>query len=191
MVFTLGLIASAIVVIMAFTIKRDSIVKLSALMGLVTTIQYLFLHEWGTAWLTIVGFFYAVGLLCSDKFPVMKSKGVAYALLVVYSIGFFGINGVSFSWPLVAYVASLLGTFMLLVQNPLKLKYMMLINGLLWLTFQIVSGAHGQLPGELVYLIGITASIIYLKNAQNKGKKLSEVPEFTTMLKKRFAPIPV
>lgn len=186
MVFTLGLIASAIVIIMAFTIKRNMIVKMSAIMGVVTTLQYLLLNEWGTAWLTFVGFLYAVGLMYEEKIPIMKGKSVAYLLLVIYSVGFFGINGFSFGWPLVAYAASLLGTFMLLLRNPLALKYAMFVNGGLWMIFQMVSGAHGQIPGEIVYLLGIGASIFYLKHSRKKGIPLNEVPEFSTLIRNRF-----
>lgn len=186
MVFVLGLIASALVVVMSLTIKRDMIVKMSALMGIVTTAQYALLGEWSATWLTSVAFFYALGLMFAKKFPIMESKRIAFVLLLIYSAGFFIINGFSLSWPLLAYGASLLGTFMLLVHNPLILKNMMLINGLLWLGFQLASGAYGQIPGEIIYLFGVITSITYLMKAKSKGIPLDKVPEFTTILKRKL-----
>lgn len=190
MVIALGLVASVIVVLMAFTIKRGNILKLSVAMSGVTSVQYALLGEWGTVWLTFVAGIYAVGLMSANKFPVLQGKGIAYALLVVYSVGFFGINGLSLSWPLLAYAASLLGTFMLLIHDPLILKHLMLINGVMWLAFQLISGAHGQLPGEIVYLVGVVFSILFLSHAKRKGQNLHNVPEFTDILKKRLVPTP-
>lgn len=185
MVIALGLLASILVIAMGLTIKRKNVVRLSLAVGTVTTAQYLLLGEWGTAYLTAVAALYAFGLMYAWKVPVLGGKGMAYVLVLVYTVGFFAINGVSFSWSLLAYGASIFGTLLLLINNPLHLKYAMLINGLLWTAFQLISGAYGQIPGEAVYVAGVVFSIIMLTRAHRKGKNLHDVPEFTDIFKKR------
>lgn len=185
-VITLGLMASLLVALMAFTIKRQNVVRISVALGVITTLQYILLGEWGTVWLTGISALYAVGLMNSHRFPVLAGKRMAYILVAFYTLGFVWLNGVSLSWGLVSYAASILGALMLLIENPLKLKYAMFANGILWAIFQLASGAYGQLPGELLYVAGIVFSIIVLKRAQRKGKDLHKVPEFSDVIKSKF-----
>lgn len=187
MAIALGLIASILVVLMSLIIKRDNVVKLSIVLGVTTTAQYAVLHEWGTVWLTSISALYAVCLLFAQRYPALGSQKVAYALVIVYTTGFIAINGVNLSWGLFSYAASILGALMLLISNPLGLKYAMLVNGVLWTVFQVSSGAYGQLPGELLYVAGIIYSVIMLSRAKKRGVDLRLVPEITTVINSKLS----
>lgn len=183
LVFLVGLIASTIITLMAFSIQRKSILILSVLTGVFTTIQYALLGENGTAILTTISLVYALALCFSAKFPIVESKWVALTLMVIFTTAFIGVNGFSISWSIVSYVASLIGAFMLLFKNQLILKWMMLLNGLSWAIFQLVSGAYGQLPGEVLFIAGVVFSLIVMTRAKKRGQSLDDVPEFSTVLK--------
>lgn len=183
LVFLVGLIASIIITLMAFSIQRKSILILSVLTGVFTTIQYALLGENGTALLTTISLVYALALCFSAKFPIVESKWVALTLMAIFTTAFIGVNGFSISWSFVSYVASLIGAFMLLFKNQLVLKWMMLLNGLSWATFQLVSGAYGQLPGEVLFITGVVFSLVVMIRAEKRGQSLDDVPEFSTVLK--------
>lgn len=171
---------------MAFSVKRSNILILSVITGIVTTAQYALLGESGTVFLTAISLLYALGLCFAHKIPIVESKKVAGILMVVFTVGFFAINGVSLSWGLVSYTASLIGAFMLLFKNQLVLKWMMLANGLAWGTFQLASGAYGQLPGEALFIAGVVFSLCILHRAKSQGKSLESIPELSSVIKDKL-----
>lgn len=187
MVIALGLIASVLVIMMSITVQRKNIVLLSIIMAVITSFQYLLLGEIGTVWLGAVSLIYAVAMSKESTFPFVKTWAFSIVTLIAYATGYFWINGFSPTWGLLALTASLIGTFMLRIHNPLTMKWAMLFNGLTWLTYQLAVGAYGQLPGEAVYLVGIVVSLSLLNKAKNKGVNLLDVPEFMTIVKNKFA----
>lgn len=183
MAIALGLLASALVFVMSLTIKRPNVIKLSLLLSLVCAAQFAVLGEWGTVFLNITTALYTVGLMLSGKFPQLGGHKAAYVLVAVYTTGFLLINGLALSWGLLSFAASIMGALMLMIGNPLRLKWAMLINGLLWTVFQVASGAYGQLPGEALYVAGVVYSIVMLTRARNRGKDLRSVPELTDRIR--------
>ncbi len=187
MVIALGLLASVIVILMSITVQRKNIVVLSILMAVITSFQYFLLEEIGTVWLGAVSLIYAVAMSKENRIPFVKTWTFSIITLVAYVVGYFLINGITFTWGLMALTASLIGTFMLRIHNPIYLKWAMLVNGLTWLTYQLAVGAYGQLPGELVYVVGIVVSLGLLNKAKKNGVNLLDVPEFMTVIKNKFA----
>lgn len=66
------------------------------------------------------------------------------------------------------------------------MKYGSLVNGSMWLGYQLTAKAYGQVPGEIVYLVGTVCSIGYLHYLKSRGMDPHEAPEFLDVLRTRF-----
>lgn len=117
----------------------------------------------------------------------VKGNIFPIAILAIQTIGYFVINGVSLNWSLLALTGTIVGSLAMWFHNPIHLKVTMLFMGFIWLSYQLVSGAYGQIPGELVFLAGITASIVMLFNAQRKGINLETVEEIPVLIRRKLS----
>lgn len=185
-VFTLGVLASLCIIIMAFSFNRSVILWSTLLTSVITGVQYILLEQTATTFLIGISLVYSILLMLENKLPAVRTHAFTGGVLTVQLLGYIAINGITLDWSILALAGTLIGTVALWFQNPVKLKVTMLVMGLIWLTFQIAAGAYGQLPGELVFLAGITFSLIMLAKAHKLGKPLTEVEELPAMLKRKL-----
>lgn len=182
MVIFLGLIASVLVVALAFTLQRRNIIIVSMLLAVVVAVQYLLLGRGTAATLNLVTLAYGVLTFYETRYPWLKSNLSLILLGGAYSGVFFLLNGVALNLDVLAYIASITGVIVMGVQNQIAAKYLMLINGVTWTAYQLGTGAYGQLPGEVFYTVGVIISLVILYRAQGQGKDLNEIPELGRLL---------
>lgn len=156
------------------------------LTSLITGVQFTLLGQTATTYLIAVSAAYSVLLILEDKIPFIRSHVFTAGLLTVQVAGYFLINGFSFNWSLLALLGTVVGTFSMWFQDPMKLKASMFILGGVWLTYQIISGAYGQIPGELVFMAGIITSLVMLTNAKRQGKPLDTVEELPVLVRRKI-----
>lgn len=186
MVITLGLLASIGVVVLAFSIRRQSIVIVSLILALLTMTQYALLDKWTTVTLGAITLVYGIIIAFESIFPILKSRWTLTILSIFYTVTFFLMNGVNINMDILAYTASLTGVLIMGMSNPIAAKWVMLINGITWSAYQVFSGAYGQLPGELFYTAGVIITLVLLYKTQSRGDSLDSVPEIGTILIRKF-----
>lgn len=186
MIIAIGLVASLFVVMLSFTIQRKNIVVISSLLATTTMVQYALLDKYSTMLLAAVTLLYGLVTLFEKRFPVLTTNHALPALVIAYSAVFFFVNGFQFNIELVAYLASLSGVVVMAINNQILVKWLMLVNGLAWVVYQISAGAYGQLPGEAFYTVGVVFSMVVLYRAKRSGMDLNKVPEFSTILKNKI-----
>lgn len=187
MVIFLGIIASILVVALALTVQRMPIIAVSAALSVVTAVQYALLDRWSAVALGLVTLAYGLIAVMEGKWAWLRSKAVSGAVIAAYAGMFLALNGWTFSIDIIAFVASISGVLLMMVNNPLVAKWMMLANGIAWTAYQVFTGAYGQLPGEALFVVGVVASLIMLHRAQSAGKDLASVPEAPALVKSWIA----
>lgn len=180
------MLASICIILTAFSLNRKAILGATLFASVFTGSQYLILGQISTTFLVSVSLIYSVLLMMETQLPMVRTHAFTAFVLLVQTGGYFIINGLSVDWSLLALAGTLIGTVALWFHNPLKLKVALLVMGFIWLAFQLVSGAYGQLPGEIVFLTGVTASIIMLVKAKRKGIPVEDVQELPMLLKEKF-----
>lgn len=103
------------------------------------------------------------------------------------TVGYFVINGFAVSWAILALAGTIIGSIAMYLKNPIKLKWTMLVMGLVWLSYQLATGAYGQFPGEMVFLTGIIFSLTMLYKARRRGIPLEEIEELPALLRRKFS----
>lgn len=186
MVLFFGLCASVFVVLLSFTIQRKNVVLVSSALACFTMAQYMLLGKTATVVLAAVTLLYGVVTLFEKRYPVLGSKYALYVLCATYSAVFFLVNGFSFDVEILAYAASLAGVIIMALRNQIAVKWIMLLNGATWCSYQLIVGAYGQLPGEIFFTVGVLVSLKMLYDAKKKGVPLDKVPEVSTILKNKF-----
>lgn len=156
------------------------------LTNVLTGVQFILLNQTATTYLIAVSLIYSVLLMMESKFPVVRTHGFTALVITLQTVGYVVINGLAWNWGLLALTGTVMATVAMWFQEPIKLKVTMLIMGFVWFTFQIVSGAYGQLPGEVVFLAGITVSIMMLMKAKKQGIPLDEVEELPILIRNKF-----
>lgn len=117
----------------------------------------------------------------------MRTPGFTVGVLIVQTVGYFVINGFVVSWSMLALAGTIIGSIAMYLKNPIKLKWTMLLMGLVWLSYQLATGAYGQFPGEMVFLTGIIFSLTMLYRARRRGIPLEEVEELPALLRRKFS----
>lgn len=169
LILTTGLIASVLVVALSLVTKRKKIIWLSLILCLTTGTQYALLGEIPTVVLSAITVIYGILTFFEHKFRFLTSRVFLYGLLAAYTAAFFLANGFTWSPDLMAYGASILGTVVMMMRHEIGAKTVMLVSGLLWLAFQLVVGAYGQIPGELFYIAGCVFTLYKLQRRAKKN----------------------
>lgn len=155
--------------------------------SVITGTQFILLNQPATTFLIAVSIVYTAMLMLEKFLPFVTKKAFALTVLGVQTIGYFVVNGFTMNWSLLALAGTIVGSLAIWFHNPIHLKVTMLFMGLLWLSFQIAAGAYGQLPGEFVFLAGISVSLYFLLQARRKGIPLESVEEIPVMIRRIIA----
>lgn len=185
-IITLGVLASICVIVTAFSLSRKIILWSMMITSFLTGTQFILLGEAATTFLIAVSALYSILLLLENKIPFVRGRVFTVGVLAIQVAGYFVINGFAVNWSLLALLGTIVGTFSMWFQDPMKLKASMLVLGGIWMTYQIASGAYGQVPGEVVFLTGIITSLVLLTKAKRQGIPLETVEEMPTMLRRKF-----
>ena len=149
--FTFGLIASVLLVAISYSSSNKTITILSVLMSSAVAVQYLLLGAYGATALSVLSIVFAVAALVLNKKPYWKFRNIA-PVIVVSMTALFLITGGSLSgFNLLPLIGSVLMSCLVLVENKWAIKVITLVAGIVWLVYQIHTGAWGQIPGQVFY----------------------------------------
>ena len=161
---TLGLIASAFVVLLSLAKSQKTIAFVSVLMSGILVGQYLLLEQPTAAVLSAMSLLYGLLIFSTlgrtDGFSrATNSPAVRVALLGAYTVVFMVLNGgLGLNLQLLAYIGSMLMVAVMMVSNEWAAKLILLIAGVCWTVFQFQTGAYGNLVGQLFYFGGLAWS---------------------------------
>lgn len=186
MIFSIGLIASFMVVAVSLSIHQKTISILSIVLGLLVMTQYILLDKPVPAILAVVSIIYAGLSLSFSNKSFWKEKYCIPAVVLTYGIVFVVVNGWSFNIELLSLTGSVLMTFLVVINNVVVSKIIAALSGACWAVYQVFVGAYGQLPGQFFYFAGIVVSSIMMINYYRAGKPVKSVPEVGTLIIKFF-----
>lgn len=150
--FIFGLIASVLLVAISYSSSNKTITILSVLMSSAVAIQYLLLGAYGATALSILSIIFAVAALLLSKKPYWRFRNIAPVVVVVSMTALFLVTGGSLSgFNLLPLLGSILMSCLVLVENKWAIKVITLVAGIVWLVYQIHTGAWGQIPGQIFY----------------------------------------
>lgn len=184
---TLGALASLFIIVTAFSLSRKTILASMLITNVLTGTQFILLNQPATTFLITVSIVYTAMLMLEKLLPFVTGKAFALTVLTVQTIGYFAVNGFTPDWSLLALAGTIVGSLAMWFHNPLHLKATMLFMGFIWLSYQIAAGAYGQLPGEFVFLAGISASLYFLLKAHRNDLPLESVEEIPIMVRRMIA----
>lgn len=184
MPLALGALASLFIIVTAFSLSRKIILFSILITNVLTGTQFILLNQPATTFLIAVSIVYTAMLMLEKFLPFVTGKFFALSVLTVQTVGYFAVNGFTPDWSLLALAGTIVGSLAMWFHNPLRLKATMLFMGFIWLSYQIASGAYGQLPGEFVFLAGSSASLYFLMKAKRKGIPLETVEEIPVMIRR-------
>jgi hypothetical protein len=183
----LGALASLFIIVTAFSLSRKTILASMLITNILTGTQFILLNQPATTFLIAVSVVYTAMLMLEKFLPFVSGKFFALSVLAAQTIGYFAVNGFTPDWSLLALAGTIVGSLAMWFHNPIHLKATMLFMGFIWLSYQIASGAYGQLPGEFVFLAGSSASLYFLLKAKRKGLSLETVEEIPVMIRRLIA----
>lgn len=149
--FIFGLIASVLLVAISYSSSNKTITILSVLMSSAVAIQYLLLGAYGATALSILSIIFAVAALLLSKKPYWRFRNIAPVIAVSMTTLFLIIGGSLSGFNLLPLIGSVLMSCLVLVENKWAIKSITFIAGIVWLVYQIHTGAWGQIPGQIFY----------------------------------------
>lgn len=149
--FTFGLIASVLLVAISYSSSNKTITILSVLMSSAVAVQYLLLGAYGATALSVLSIVFAVAALVLNKKPYWKFRNIAPVIVVSMTALFLVTGGSLSGFNLLPLVGSVLMSCLVLVENKWAIKVITFVAGIVWLVYQIHTGAWGQIPGQIFY----------------------------------------
>ena len=149
--FIFGLIASVLLVAISYSSSNKTITILSVLMSSAVALQYLILGAYGATALSVLSIVFAVAALVLSKKPYWNLRNIAPVIVVSMTALFLVTGGSLSGLNLLPLVGSVLMSCLVLVENKWAIKVITLVAGIIWLVYQIHTGAWGQIPGQIFY----------------------------------------
>lgn len=180
---------SATIIVYAVSVRRRTLILLSLLMSVLAITQYAALAQWGAVALTIVNLTYSVVALLDTKYRVLGALWVRVFFLstsvVLSSVIEYGVRGYSvFSANTLAVAASITSVVVIMVPTFIQQKLFTIGSGVFWLLYQIIVGAVGNIPGEIVYIVG-ACLVLGVAIYQHKRYQVpyEETPSLPTLIR--------
>lgn len=177
------------IIVYAVSVRRRTLILLSLLMSVLAITQYEALAQWGAVALTIVNLAYSVVALLDTKYPVLGALWVRVFFLstsvVLSSVIEYGVRGYSvFSANTLAVAASITSVVVIMVPTFIQQKLFTIGSGVFWLLYQIIVGAVGNIPGEIVYIVG-ACLVLGVAIYQHKRYQVpyEETPSLPTLIR--------
>lgn len=149
--FIFGLIASVLLVAISYSSSNKTITILSVLMSSAVAIQYLLLGAYGATALSILSIIFAVAALLLSKKPYWRFRNIAPVIVMSMTALFLVTGGSLSGFNLLPLLGSILMSCLVLVENKWAIKAITFVAGIVWLVYQIHTGAWGQIPGQIFY----------------------------------------
>jgi membrane protein len=146
-----GIIASVLLVAISYSSSNKTITILSVLMSSAVAVQYLLLGAYGATALSMLSIVFAVAALVLSKKPFWRFQNIAPVIVVSMTALLLVTGGSLSGFNLLPLVGSILMSCLVLVENKWVIKAITLIAGIVWLVYQIHTGAWGQIPGQIFY----------------------------------------
>ena len=149
--FTFGLIASVLLVAISYSSSNKTITVLSVLMSSAVAIQYLVLGAYGATALGVLSALFAVSALMLNKKPYWRFRNIAPIVAASMTALFLVTGGSLSGFNLLPLIGSVLMSCLVLVENKWAIKAVTFVAGIVWLVYQVHTGAWGQIPGQIFY----------------------------------------
>ena len=149
--FIFGLIASILLVAISYSSNNKTITILSVLMSSAVAVQYLLLGAYGATALSVLSIVFAVAALILSEKPYWRFRNIAPLIVLSMTALFIVTGGSLFGFNLIPLIGSVLMSCLILVENKWAIKGITFTAGIIWLVYQIHTGAWGQIPGQIFY----------------------------------------
>lgn len=179
-----GFATSVALVALAFAVRRRNVVVLTLIVNALSTVQYALLGATSSALMAGVGLVFVAlvfwgGQWASSKQSVAVATSALVAVHLVVSDSLVGVA-------LIALVASVMGLIPVVLHNQVAIKLTQIMGCATWLSFSLVVGAYGQVPGQVFTLVLSVATVVYV-TWYKRHHDTAEVPELTTVIKQAVA----
>lgn len=170
-----GLIASVLLVAISYSSSNKTITILSVLMSSAVAIQYLILGAYGATALSFLSIISAVAALLLSKKPYWRFRNIAPVIAVSMTALFLITGGSLSGFNLFPLIGSVLMSCLVLVENKWAIKVITFTAGIVWLVYQIHTGAWGQIPGQIFYFTFWFISVGNILKKASLSKRFSDL----------------
>lgn len=170
--FIFGLIASVLLIAISYSSSNKTITILSVLMSSAVAVQYLLLGAYGATVLNVLSIVFAVAALVLSKKPYWRFRNIAPVIVVSMTTLFLVTGGSLSGFNLLPLIGSILMSCLVLVENKWAIKTITFIAGIVWLVYQIHTGAWGQIPGQIFYFTFWFISVGNMVKNTSVGKRI-------------------
>ena len=177
-----GIGTSISLILLSFAVSRPRIVMLAIMVDTFTIIQFCISGSHAAVAVTVVALLYGIIMTQADKFEILNKPWVLNTVIAIYIITYGVVNkDTLISWELLILVGVLTSMIAMTLTNQVVVKIIQMIGNVAYLVFSIVIGAYMQIPGQLVCLALLIASLSYVIIMKKKG--VVNVPEITTVIR--------
>lgn len=183
-----GIGTSISLILLSFAVQRPRIVALVVAVDTFTLIQYLIADSHAAAAVTLISLLYALAMTQAEKHPVLNQPWVLAGVLTVYTATYGLVNRENLiSWELLILAGALTSILSMALTHQIAVKIIQMVGNVCYTVFSVIIGAYAQLPGQIFCFVLLVASFVYIIAMKQRGH-VGQVPEITTVLRKKFSP---
>lgn len=179
-----GVVASTMLIVLALAVNRNTILAASLILNIACLTQYWILGSSSAVFITIITLAYMVSTVKEHDYRWIRSTHYLGLVVLAYIVVFIATEPNPVGSGMVILAATLAGFVPLFTHDKIMAKTAQIIAAGLFLTFSIIIGAHGQIPGQIINGVIATIMLTYVVYYQRKNPG-AEAPELTTFLMRK------
>lgn len=171
-----GLICSAAVIAISLPLNRKGIIACTIAINLMNIIIFSLSGNFASTAIVAITLLYAVIAIFDNRYPVLKSNSVIATVLITYVAAYVLTTSSLISAQLLTLAGCMTGIIAMMDIKPVNVKIIQIVGNVCFMSFSIIIGSYGQLPGQVFSFCVLIASLVWIIR-KNRTDKVTEDTE--------------
>jgi len=157
-----GVLNSLFIIAISLPLKRSGIITCSLTISFLNLVQYFITQNYASAIIATITIGYGLIAIMDNKYPVLRSTPFIATVIALYCITYTFTSENIISWELLVLLGSITGMLSMMAISQVNVKIIQIIGNLSFMGFSLIIEAYGQIPGQVISLIVLIISLVYL-----------------------------
>lgn len=157
-----GVLNSLFIIAVSLPLKRSGIIACSLTISFLNLVQFFITQNYASVIIATITIGYGLVAIMDNKHPELRSTPFIATIIALYCITYIFTSENIISWEILVLLGSITGMLSMMAISQVNVKIIQIIGNLSFMGFSLIIGAYGQIPGQVISLIALIISLVYL-----------------------------